>query len=88
MFIRIKGHEGNYNAIVTGFYKNNLDYLKRKIPVIYAREYGEEIPAYFNSIKTVKDLKNFVKVEMNDMDTYPFGFKYMDGILCLYECLG
>lgn len=88
MFIKIKGRMGKYNAIVTGFYKDNLDYLKKAIPVVYSREYGEEIPSYFHKIHTIKDLKNFVKVEMDDMDNYPFGFKHIEGVYCLYECIG
>lgn len=88
MFITIKGRFGKYNAIVTGFYKNNIDYLKKRITEIYSREYGETIPPYIHDIKTVKDLKNFVKTEMNDMDTYPYGFKHIDGVFCLYECIG
>lgn len=88
MFIKIKGRIGYYNAVVTWFYKDEIDYLKKAIPRIYAREYGEQIPNYFDKINTIKDLKNFVKVEMNDMDNYPFGFKHIDGTFALYECIG
>jgi len=88
MFITIKGRMGKYNAVVTGFYKDNLDYLKKAITYIYIREYGIEIPKEFNDIKTIKGLKKFVKTEMDDMDNYPYGFKHIDGVYCLYECLG
>ena len=88
MFISIKGRMGKYNAIVTGFYKDNLDVLKRAIPIVYRREYGYEIPSAFYDISTIKELKEFVKEEMDDMDNYPFGFKHIDGVYCLYECLG
>ena len=88
MFISIKGHMGKYNAVVTGFYKGNLDYLKDVIPRVYAREYGEQIPEYFDEITTIKDLKEFVKTEMDGMDNYPFGFKHIDGVYCLYKCVG
>ena len=88
MFINVKGYTGKFNAVVTGFYKDNLDYLKKTIPNIYMREYGGHIPEEFYSINTIKDLKEFVKTEMEDMDSYPFGFKHIDGVYCLYECLG
>lgn len=88
MFINIKGYTGKFNAVVTGFYKDNLTYLKRYIPIIYMREYGVEIPKEFEDITTIKELKTFVKEEMSDMDNYPFGFKHIDGVYCLYECLG
>lgn len=88
MFIKIKGdHFGKYNAIVTWFYRDNLDYLKEVIPSLYIREYGEEIPSYFHDIKTIKDLKNFVKVEMDSAE-YPFGFKHIEGTFALYQCIG
>ena len=88
MFIKIKGdHFGKYNAVVTWFYKDNLEHLKKVIPRIYRREYGEEIPSYFHKIKTIKDLKNFVKVEMDDCE-YPYGFKHIEGTFALYECIG
>ena len=88
MFIKIKGRIGYYNAVVTPFYIFYIDDLKYSIPRIYAREFHEEIPSYFHDISTIKDLKNFVKVEMHDMDNYPFGFKHIDGVFCLYECIG
>ena len=88
MFITIKGNIGKYNAIVTGFYKDNLSYLKRRIPTIYNREYDMLIPSEFHDITTIKDLKAFVKEHMDDMDNYPFGFKHIDGVYCLYECIG
>ena len=88
MFISIKGRMGKYNASVTGFYKGNLDYLKRVIPQIYAREFNEPIPSEFHEISTIKELKSFVKEHMVDMDNYPFGFKHIDGVYCLYECYG
>ena len=86
MFIKIKGdHFGQYNASVTWFYRDNLDYLKKAIPRIYSREYGEKIPSEFHDIKTIKDLKNFVKNEMDDCE-YPCGFKHIEGTFALYEC--
>lgn len=88
MFISIKGRIGKYNADVTGFYKENLDYLKRYIPMIYMREYGTEIPNEFEDITTIKELKSFVKEYMSDMDSYPYGFKHIDGVYCLYQCYG
>lgn len=89
MFIKIKGHIGNYNCNVVGFYKGNLDYLKERIKYIYGREFGVETPSYFNEIKTIKGLKQFVKDEMiKDMRNYPYGFKHIDGIYCLYEAYG
>lgn len=88
MFISIKGWMGKHNAVVTAFYKENLDYLKEVIQNVYVREYGERVPDYFNGIKTIKALKEFVKTEMDDMDNYPFGFKYIDGVYCLYQCVG
>ena len=88
MFIKIKGdHIGYYNASVTWFYRDNLDYLKEVITRLYAREYGEEIPSYFHDIKTIKDLKNFVKTEMDTCE-HPFGFKHIDGTFALYQCFG
>ena len=88
MFINIKGHNGKYNAIVTWFYKDNIEYLKEVIPNIYMREYGEPIPKYFHTINTIKELKSFIKMEMNDMRNYPFGFKHIDGTYALYQCIG
>lgn len=85
MFIKIKGRIGNYNCNVTSFYKDNLDYLKERIRYIYGREFGIEVPKYFNDIKTIKNLKQFIKDEMHDMDNYPYGFKHIDGVYCLYE---
>lgn len=88
MFIKIKGRIGYYNAIVTGFYKDNLDYLKRRVQYIYGREYGMRVPQEFHDITTIKDLKTFIKTEMNDMDNHPYGFKHIEGVYCLYECIG
>lgn len=88
MFIKIKGHMGMYNCIVTGFYKGNLDYLLKTIRGIYGREFGVEVPSYYNEITTIKELKTFVKEEMGGMDNYPFGFKHIDGVYCLYEAMG
>ena len=88
MFISIKGHIGKYNAIVTWFYRDNLDYLKIAIPRIYMREYGEQIPNEFDNIRTIKELKQFIKDHMSDMDNYPFGFKHIMGTYALYECIG
>lgn len=88
MFIKIKGRTGYYNAVVTGFYKSEMDYLKRRIKSIYQRETGEQIPNYFEDINTIKQLKQFVKVELHDMDNYPNGFKHIDGVFVLYECIG
>lgn len=88
MFINIKGRMGKYNALVTWFYKDNLDYLKEIIPQIYMREYNERIPNYFHDITTIKDLKNFVKAEMKDMQDYPYGFKHIEGTYALYQCIG
>lgn len=85
MFIKIKGRIGNYNCNVIAFYKDNLDYLKERIRYIYGREFGIEVPKYFNDIKTIKNLKQFIKDEMRDMDNYPYGFKHIDGVYCLYE---
>jgi hypothetical protein len=87
MFIKIKGKSGNYKCIVDEFYKENLDYLKEKIRYIYAREYGIEVPTEYNHIKTIKALKEFIKNEMKDMDNYPFGFKYINGVYCVYEAI-
>lgn len=88
MFIKIKGKIGNYNAIVTWFYRDNLDYLMEVIPKIYLREYGDFIPKEFYYIKTIKDLKIFIKENMFDMDNYPYGFKHIEGTYALYECIG
>ena len=60
VFIKIKGWTGCYNAVVTWFYKANIDELKYRIERIYNKEYGEEIPNYFHSIETIKELKQFV----------------------------
>lgn len=88
MFIRIKGDSfGKYNAVVTWFYKDNLNHLKRVIPIIYLREFDEEIPSEFHDITTIKGLKDFVKSEM-DVCEYPYGFKHIDGTFALYECIG
>lgn len=88
MFIKIKGHTGSYNAVVTAFYKDNLEHLKKSIKFIYGREYGNVVPDGFDDISTIKDLKKFIKEEMSDMDNYPYGFKHIEGIYCLYECIG
>ena len=88
MFIKIKGDNfGMYNAVVTWFYRDNLDHLKKVIPKIYMREFDEEIPKEFHDIKTIKGLKEFVKEEMDSCE-YPFGFKHIDGTFALYECIG
>lgn len=88
MFISIKGDIGKYNAVVTWFYKDNLEHLKRVIPFVYMREYGREIPSEFHSISTIKALKEFIKENMSDMDNYPYGFKHIEGTYALYECIG
>ena len=88
MFIKIKGdHIGHYNCVVTWFYKDNLEHLKKVIPYIYSREYGRRIPSEFHEIKTIKGLKEFVKEEMDTCE-YPYGFKHIDGTYALYECIG
>ena len=88
MFIRLNGRIGYFNADVTWFYKDNLDYLKGRIKLIYLREIGGPIPDEFNSINTITALKAFIKEHMSDMDNYPFGFKHIDGTYVLYECYG
>lgn len=87
-YIKIKGYTGKSLCGLTAFYKDNLDYLLEKIRRIYGREYGVEVPPYYNEICTVKALKEFIKNEMDDMDNYPYGFKHIDGVYCLYEAYG
>lgn len=88
MFIKIKGdHIGHYNADVTWFYRDNLDYLKKVIPRLYEKKYYGTIPSEFYDIKTIKSLKEFVKTYFDDWE-YPFGFKHIDGTFALYICYG
>ena len=55
------------------------------IPYLALSEVTDKFTMAFNEIKTIKDLKQFIKDEMYDMDNYPFGFKHIDGVYCLYE---
>ncbi len=88
MFIKIKGdHIGHYNAVVTWFYKDNLEYLKEVIPKLYERKCYGSIPSEFHNITTIKGLKEFVKENFNDWE-YPYGFKHIEGTFALYVCIG
>lgn len=86
VFINIKGYSGKFNCRVIGFYRENLEYLKDIIEKIYKERIDSDIPSYFWSINTIKELKEFTKTEMVPyMESYPCNFKHIDGIYSLYE---
>ena len=86
MYIKIKGFSGYHNCRVTPFYKNNFDYLKDRIKNIYRDNVDFTLPEFFWEIETIKDLKLFVKEYLVEyIDVYPYGFKYINGLYCLYE---
>ena len=86
VYISIKGYTGKFNCQIIAFYKENIELLKEKVKNIYKDEVNFNLPSYFWEIETIKKLKEFVKTELVPyIDNYPYGFKHIDGVYCLYQ---
>lgn len=85
MFIKIKNYSGKFNCNVVAFSKYNFEKLHEIVKNVFKNYNSEKLPSHYNDIKTLKDLKSFIKkYELDELD-YPVGFKYIEGVYCFYE---